>query len=214
MKRVHGRMNRLAAALVDHRRWVLGAIAVIAIVMAAGLPRLKSDFTVDELFADVGNQRQVTNELREQFGNTDNVLLIVVEAPPGGTVGASLPAIAALSLAAGSIEGVEAVNSITTIPIVVSQGAVIQPIGSNGPSARIDAKTGSARIHAAMASPLLRGQLISEDGRVAVIALELEKNVTRAERLAAVVDSADALIAAHPRWCFTDFPWWTSIYPR
>lgn len=63
---------------IDRRRKaVLAAVAVAALASAIGLPRLRADFTVDELFADAGDMRRVNREARERLGNTNNTLLVV-----------------------------------------------------------------------------------------------------------------------------------------
>ncbi len=46
----------------------------------AAIPQLKADFTPSDLFAKFEDQEEVAAEFRSVFGNTDNVLLVLVEA--------------------------------------------------------------------------------------------------------------------------------------
>lgn len=61
-------------------RLVLAAVAAAALLAALGLPRLRADFTPSDLFAKFDDQEAVAAEFRAQFGNTDNVLLLLVQA--------------------------------------------------------------------------------------------------------------------------------------
>ena len=49
-----------------------------AALFGAAIPNLRADFTPSDLFAKFEDQEQVAAEFREVFGNTDNVLLVLV----------------------------------------------------------------------------------------------------------------------------------------
>ena len=53
------------------------AIAAVATFFAV---QIRSDFTVDEMFRDDGAVRRTTAEFRAEFGNTDSILVALVEA--------------------------------------------------------------------------------------------------------------------------------------
>lgn len=74
-----GLIDRLAR-FVTTRPWlVLALVAAATMSAAAGMRALRADFTPSDLFAKFDDQVEISADFREQFGNTDNVLLLLVE---------------------------------------------------------------------------------------------------------------------------------------
>lgn len=59
---------------------MLAVVVATTVASALGIPRLRADFTPSDLFAKFEDQERVAAEFRAQFGNTDNVLLLLIEA--------------------------------------------------------------------------------------------------------------------------------------
>jgi predicted RND superfamily exporter protein len=115
------RLASLARTILHHRRAVLVLVLVVTAVMAAGLSRIRADFTPSDLFARVEEEEVLAAEFRATFGNTDNVLLVVVQADDV----LSLPALQhvhSLSRALAELPWAHRVQSLTTLPLPVPVG--------------------------------------------------------------------------------------------
>ncbi|MFT4704048.1 MAG: putative RND superfamily exporter protein [Bradymonadia bacterium] len=60
--------------------WVLLGVLLVTAAAASGIPRLTADFTPSDLFAKFDDQAEVSASFGATFGNTDNVLLFLIEA--------------------------------------------------------------------------------------------------------------------------------------
>lgn len=190
----HGadRLGRIAAAIVGARRWILVGAAVLTAVALARIGALDSDFTLEDLFADVGDQRRITGELRAVFGNTDNSLVAVVAAADVGAP-AALGYIGDLDRAARRIEEIDRVDSIASIRLTDRSGAAVAY------PEHPDAAEAAAIATAAASSPLINGRLIAADRSVAVVVMTLGREHTSSTRIETAVGSVEELIAGLPR---------------
>lgn len=110
-----GPMQRFAAFMIRARWFVLVGLVVLTAAFGAMIPRLDADFTPSDLFATFGDAREVADEFRDTFGNTDNVVLVLVEAD-NVTTPASLEYIHRLTGKVATIPGVVGAQSITSLP--------------------------------------------------------------------------------------------------
>lgn len=110
-----GPMHRFAEAMIRARWIVICVLIAVTAALGALIPRLQADFTPSDLFAAFGDSREIANEFRETFGNTDNVVLVLVEAPDV-TTPENLGYLYQLTEAVTQIEGVRSAQSITSLP--------------------------------------------------------------------------------------------------
>lgn len=110
-----GPMQRFAALMIRARWLVLVALVVLTAAFGAMIPRLQADFTPSDLFATFGDAREVADEFRQTFGNTDNVVLVLVEAE-NVTTPENLEYIHRLTGKVATIPGVVGAQSITSLP--------------------------------------------------------------------------------------------------
>jgi predicted RND superfamily exporter protein len=86
-------LERFLAALADlvtrHRRAVLVAVALVTAVCAAALPRLQTESSPENLLISFEGYSEQVDRFRESFGDTDNVMVLLVEADDA----TSLPAL-------------------------------------------------------------------------------------------------------------------------
>ena len=73
-------LNRLAAFTTERRGFVLLGVVLTTALAGMALPNIRADFTPSDLFAKFEDQEEVAAEFRDVFGNTDNVLLVLVQA--------------------------------------------------------------------------------------------------------------------------------------
>lgn len=159
-------------AVLCRRRWlVLAAVAMIAAGFASGLPRLTTDFS-NEAFLhpnDPGLKRY--EDFKELFGR-DDVTVIAIETKELF----SLEALARIkSLHEEITEKVPHLNKVTSLVnarYTYGDGdrLVVEGLMERWPRSPADLRALKAR---AMANPLYRNLLISEDGRVTAIVIEI-----------------------------------------
>lgn len=110
-----GPIQRFAESLIRARWLVVIALFAVTAALGALIPRLEADFTPSDLFAAFGDSREVASDFRETFGNTDNVVLVLVEAPDV-TTPENLGYLYEITEAVTAIEGVRSAQSITSLP--------------------------------------------------------------------------------------------------
>src|SRR5690625_4236405 len=110
-----GFLQRLAEKMIGARWYVILVLVVITAVFGSQIPKLKADFTPSDLFANFGDARETAEQFRDTFGNTDNVILVLVEAPDVTTPEA-LAFVHELTVEARNVPGVVGAQSITVLP--------------------------------------------------------------------------------------------------
>lgn len=80
----------LARLVTERRRVVLGLVALVALGCGAALPWLETETSSENLIVSFGGYEERVARFREHFGDTDNVMMLLVE----GEDATSLPALA------------------------------------------------------------------------------------------------------------------------
>jgi hydrophobe/amphiphile efflux-3 (HAE3) family protein len=82
-------LDRFLAAFADfvttNRRAVLIVVALLAVVCGAALPRLQTESSPENLIISFGGYAEQVERFRESFGDTDNVMVLLVEAEDATT---------------------------------------------------------------------------------------------------------------------------------
>lgn len=108
-------LQRFAESVIRARWAVFGGLLLVTAFFGAMIPRLEADFTPSDLFATFGDSRVISDEFRETFGNTDNVVLVLIEAEDV-TTPETIGYIYELTQAIGEVEGVRGAQSIASLP--------------------------------------------------------------------------------------------------
>ena len=74
-----GPLAAMAEGLSRYRLLVLALILSAAALLSLSLPKLGADFTPSDLFASFDDQKAVAAAFEEDFGNTNNVILLLIE---------------------------------------------------------------------------------------------------------------------------------------
>jgi hypothetical protein len=74
-------LQRIPDWLMQRRLAVVVSMLLVTVLAGLQIPKLRADFTPNDLFAQVEAEQAIVDEFRATFGNTDNVLLLLVEAP-------------------------------------------------------------------------------------------------------------------------------------
>ncbi len=253
---LHALLDNLSAFVTARRGIVLAVLGVVTLALGSQIPKLTADFTPSDLFAKFEDQERVIEAFRDTFGNTDNVMLVLIEADDVFEQG-TLQYIHDLSRALDAEAFSARVDGLTLLPIPRQTSAVpaatddardsvfatlfyvgsaparqirhavadcrdtspprpdfdlpdfvvmlAQPetSASLGVSPAIEGDTVTAEeaeaLRAAVGdSPLLRGQLVSNDDTTTAVAIQLGRDVTRNDDIAAAVYTVEAFLTGHP----------------
>lgn len=108
-------LQRVSAFFIRARLWVVAVFVVLAVVFGMMIPKLKADFTPSDLFAAFGDSRQVAEEFKAEFGNTDNTILFLIESDNIMTP-ENIGFIYRLAERVRQVEGVANVQSLVSLP--------------------------------------------------------------------------------------------------
>ena len=189
------------------------ALAAAAVVFAL---RVRADFTPEEMFSGDDAARARAADFRRNFGNTDNVLLILIEAPDA-TAPPVLTYLRDLSADVAALPWAADVQSPATVPLPrrsgpprdatqpIEPGALaadlatghlkLAPIVGSGPVTEPQAQ---ALRRALADAPLIEGTLVSRDRTVAMVAAMIRTDRQKVEQLEPAVADLEALLAEHP----------------
>ena len=239
-----------SAFIVLRRQAVLLLLGLVTLLAALQIPRLQADFTPSDLFARVPEEEALAQQFRSTFGNTDNVLLLVVQSEDLLT-DTSLQYIHDLANALQQQPFAARVSALTRLPlpvqrqpetasstgdtpiVVAAWQSIAQPLhasaslfaqalGTTVPSPmpppdalwRLSSGEAIITVQPAVSGPrvtpddiqnlrvaiersgLLRGQLISEDLRTTLVAVQFSGEYDRAAEIEQAVRDAREVVAA------------------
>jgi len=191
-------VNNLAAVVIRHRIATLLVVALLVSLMASRLPSLKADFTPQDLFTTHDEQRDAADRFKAQFGHTENVLIILVQAPDV-LDRAVLQYIHDVSTAIAARDYCERVESITVTPMSRAGGPGVIEVGPLVVGDTVSDED-IARLRSVLSdAPLVEGQLLGSSHRVAAIAMFLDREqAVRIEPVRSALEGVDALLEARP----------------
>ncbi|RME24425.1 MAG: hypothetical protein D6798_11285 [Deltaproteobacteria bacterium] len=179
--------------LVRHRHAALALSLLITLAAVAAIGtrvrhELPIDFTPQAIFMDGGRDMQRLREIEADYGRDDNDIVLLVEgalATPEG-----VEALRRLHAACEALPEIERVDSLVNATLVGNEGGtlrIIHPLDRWPPA--------EALAHAA-ADPILRRLVVSEDGKLAAIAVRIDRRRSQVRELAEVVDRVQDAIAS------------------
>jgi uncharacterized protein len=178
--------------------WVVVFImALLSVFMLRAAINIPADFTVQELFAVDDPEIDYLDKVKQLYGADDDLIAIVLQADDLFSAD-SLKYIASLTEALKKLQAIRKVESLTTLSDL--GGANSGTIDSRPLFAQIPADGAALKVlrHRALASPLLRGRLISADGKASVIAANLAKGLERAKEVRPVVEEIEKILLELP----------------
>lgn len=173
-------------------RWLV-ALGLVALTAAAavGLARLQFDDVPRSVFKTRDEDYARLEELFREFGSDDNECLLVVEGEdlfsPRGAAG-----FRDLVREVGQVEGVETVRSMAEV-LVFGQGSRPRPLLPDAdapPEAFLRARAD------ALAHPLLRGQLLSDDAHTTLVVAKLAGETQAVHSIAPLVAKLQSVAEA------------------
>ena len=211
----------LAHVATTHRWKVVVGFLVATVVASLAISEIRTDFTPSDLFAAFEDQKEVVESFRETYGNSDNVVMVLLV---GDDVlrQKAVSYIHEVSRGAADLEGIERVESITATPIprvaegeagkgsvdakgTISQSAMLKRVLSGrlhldpvveGES--VEAVEAERLREALSDAPIIEGRLVSRDRSVAAVTLFVDRDVTKNSEIESTVDRLRKWLEVRP----------------
>jgi hydrophobe/amphiphile efflux-3 (HAE3) family protein len=184
----------LFAALVRLRLAVVVTVLAVSVAAAWASARVRFESDVEIWFLDDDPQLATYHEFRRLF-RTDELVVAGVFAEDVFDP-AVLAGVADLAAAFEAVPGVHRVRALTGARRFEARGddVAVVPLVPHLP---LTATTAAEVRRAALADPLIRGLLVSEDARAAAVVVELDAEVSTFEAKVALVQALLTAVPAH-----------------
>lgn len=161
---------------VEHPRWVLLAVGVITLVAAAQLPRVTTDTNPKNMLPKTSDVRRFNDEVNAAFSLYEDTIVVGIVNDRGVVERPTLEKVKRITEEVLKIKGVASrdVSSFTTVDDVTVEGGVLKASPLMTAVPRGDEELRRFR-ESLLANPLLKGRMISADGKTTAIYVPLEK---------------------------------------
>lgn len=192
--------DRLFHIILNRPKILLGATALITIFLGYHMLNLRVDFSLEQLFPEHDPDRQIYSDFREDFALDDDIFLMVYETDdPFSTQ--NLDVIRLFTKELEYLEGIESVISLANVERI-SMGKSILTMDYFFPedlaNEEINQRKGELLGH-----PLLKNVVVSEDGTLAAIMINLSDDYNTHESREQLLHEIDSLRKTIP-WTWHD----------
>ena len=182
--------NKLIKVILNHPKVILSILAAITLVLGTFLPKVKMDFSIEQLFSQNDPVINRFLNFREEFDGVDNRIFLLYESDDPFSY-KNLELNKKMVYAFENIEGVSKVTSLTNIELFTEGGEyLLSPVYENIPKSIDSLNIAKERI---LNSDLLKNYLISEDGKVAAILIEVSDSFNEHKSRESIVKQIDEL---------------------
>jgi len=189
--------QRLGEWLVAHRWAVLVVLLILTVASALMVPRLKFDFRMEAMIDFSEEEKEFAQDFHERFDTQDNVLLVLFVGEPGDIyTPEGLAALYNMTEDIESYEGVKGTYSLTRVPGRTVAGGLSAlflggrppPLVEEVPVTEVDIAEIKEQVEQ---SRIIERNLVSPDGSVAVVIVELEKEYQAPKKLDPVLSKME-----------------------
>ena len=159
--------------LLDHPRITLFTLALVTVIFGSFLKDLRLEFSIEQLFTQDDPRVERFLQFRDEFSGVDNILFLIYESNNPFSK-KNLDKNRQLIESLETIDGVESVTSLTNLELFTEGGDyLLQPVYE-----RIPYDTDSLLMakKTIMQSELVRNYIISADGKMASIMIEIDSD--------------------------------------
>ena len=159
--------------LLDHPRITLFTLALVTVIFGSFLKDLRLEFSIEQLFTQKDPRVERFLQFRDEFSGVDNILFLIYESNNPFSK-KNLDKNRQLIESLETIDGVESVTSLTNLELFTEGGDyLLQPVYE-----RIPYDTDSLLMakKTIMQSELVRNYIISADGKIASIMIEIDSD--------------------------------------
>ena len=165
------KFKSLINKFLDYPKVTLSLLAIVTIIMGAYLPNLKMDFSIEQLFSQDDPVIDRFLQFREEFDGVDNIVYLLYESDDPFSY-ENLIKNRKMVNSFEKINGVSNVSSLTNIDLFTDGGEyLLSHVYENIPKSSDSLKSAKTQI---MNSKLLNNYLISDDGALAAILIEID----------------------------------------
>ena len=182
--------NTLIKKVLNYPKVTLAILSTITVILGSFLPSVKIDFSIEQLFSQ--NDPVISRFLnfREEFDGVDNRIFLLYESNDPFSY-KNLVANQKMVYAFENIQGVSKVTSLTNIELFTDGGEyLLSSVFDYIPQSLDSLKFAKNRI---LSSELLKNYLISEDGKVAAILVEISEEYNTHVNREVIVEQIDKL---------------------
>lgn len=202
----------LAEKIVQFRVTILAFVTLLSLAGLSQVPNLTFDFTPQQLFRSSSDLLEQRERFAQTFGREDNLVTVMVEAPSVWTP-ETLGWMRDRTLALRELPFAKNAESLVTLEIPRSGGEGVMTTEPLVPESGVVTSEHVGALQAlAAAEPMLRGQAVSEDGRVAVLMVWLDDEIQDVTKLRECVKEIEASVSAGGQptgvtWQLTGIPY-------
>ena len=178
------RLDRLADLFARYRPAVAVFLISATVLAAVGITRLGFDDVPRKVYQTQSEEFRTLDEFFEDFGSDEYDCLLVLESEDFFTPEA-IGTLRRLVGDVGAIDGVAVVHSMDEVWIFPNGAA---PRKLLPPPDSVDAATLDEARRAALAHPLVRGQVLSEDGRTQLVVVKLDSTRNSIVQISPLID--------------------------
>ena len=182
--------NTLIKKVLNYPKVTLAILSTITVILGSFLPSVKIDLSIEQLFSQ--NDPVISRFLnfREEFESVDNRIFLLYESNDPFSY-KNLVANQKMVYAFENIQGVSKVTSLTNIELFTDGGEyLLSSVFDYIPQSLDSLKFAKNRI---LSSELLKNYLISEDGKVAAILVEISEEYNTHVSREVIVEQIDKL---------------------
>ena len=159
--------------LLDHPRLTLFTLALVTVIFGSFLKDLRLEFSIEQLFTQDDPRVERFLQFRDEFSGVDNILFLIYESNDPFSK-ENLDKNRQLIESIETIDGVESVTSLTNLELFTEGGDyLLQPVYEEIP---YDADSLLMAKKTIMQSELVRNYIISADGKMASIMIEIDRD--------------------------------------
>ena len=197
-------LDKVISFQLDHPIRILFFIAVITVGSMLVSTRLQFDFTVENLFPDNDPEVDAYFKFQEEFEREDNLIYLAYDSEDPFSR-SNLLTTNFLTNELNDLKGVVKVTSLTNIQLFQPQeDLVLGPVYKTIPTSKDSLLFLKNRI---MSSPLIIDNLISSDGSIAAILLELDDEINNHDGREKIVNKIGEITSK------TDWRWYEAGVP-
>lgn len=181
-----------------HRWFVLGFFILITALAATQLPKLRFDFSPEAMLEFSQEEIDYQNAFNEKFRTNPNIFLLVFSTDETLYSAEALKDLKDLTVQLGTLEGVTSSYSLALVPDNNSAGLgslFTQHLDPIVPDGELTAEQVDAIRERVEGSGLLKGNLVSADGKHALIMVNLDEAHSAPDDFYPVSEAAEALVS-------------------
>ena len=174
--------------ILDHPKWIIGCTAFITIAMIYSASQLKMDFSIEELFAINDPDVEKYFDFLEEFEREDNLILLMYECDDPFSY-ENLNLNKTLIEKFESIKGIDEVTGLSNLEIFTEgEDELLRSVYPYIPLSTDSLLEAKKRISS---SELAQETLISKDGKLASIAIELDASFNNHDKREKIIEEID-----------------------